>query len=210
MEADRGTAHFPALLLFVALVCLVVAQPVAAHDKQTVWNYDGGVFVETEGSLANGICFHVKGRVSSGHFFDNLKRIDGIGVDTVFRRGDESVTEFPAEVLLEFTLFDMPCSGKLQATGSRIYLTRAMVSEFRLSLFWKRGLELRPLTGYKPVNFSVRPIFPYNTDAKDLPERLEWNYALAVPSAGVPLTDSLVMVIRTPDGHVAARVAARL
>jgi hypothetical protein len=26
----------------------------------------------------------------------------------------------------------------------------------------------------------------------------------------VPLTDSLVMIIRTPDRHVAARVAARL
>jgi hypothetical protein len=99
---------------------------------------------------------------------------------------------------------------KLQDTGSRSYLTRAIVSELHLSLYWKHGLELRSVTDFTPVDFSVRPIFPFNRDAKDLPERLEWNYALAIPSAGVPLTDSLVMIIRTPDRHVAARVAARL
>ena len=98
----------------------------------------------------------------------------------------------------------------LQATGARIHLTRAMVSELNLSLFWKRGLQLRPLLSYKPVDFSVHQISPVNPDAKDLPERLEWDYALEIQSSGVPLTDSLVMVIRSPDGHVAARVAARL
>jgi hypothetical protein len=210
MPAQGAIYRCFVLLAFAAAACFFAAPHAAARDKQTVWSYDGGVFLETDGSLPNGICFRVKGRVSSGHFFDNLKRIDGVGVDTVFRRGDEAVTEFPADILLEFTLFDMPCNGKLQVTGTRTYLTRAMVGEFRLSLFWKRGLELRPLGAYTPVNFSVRPIFPYNTDATDLPERLEWNYALAIPSAGVPLTDSLVMVIRTADGHVAARVAARL
>jgi len=31
-----------------------------------------------------------------------------------------------------------------------------------------------------------------------------------VPSAGVPLGDSLVLIMRTPDDHIAARVAARM
>jgi hypothetical protein len=31
-----------------------------------------------------------------------------------------------------------------------------------------------------------------------------------LPSAGVPVTDSLVVVLRTPDGHIAARAAARM
>jgi hypothetical protein len=71
-------------------------------------------------------------------------------------------------------------------------------------------LELRPVIGFKPLGFSVRPIFPYNSEAQDVPEKLEWFYQLTVPSADVPLTDSLVMIIRTPDHHLAARLAARL
>jgi len=40
--------------------------------------------------------------------------------------------------------------------------------------------------------------------------RFEWSYQLLVPSAGIPLTDSLVFIFRTNDEHIAARVAARL
>ena len=43
-----------------------------------------------------------------------------------------------------------------------------------------------------------------------MPERFEWEFEFDVPSTGVPVTDSLVMVVRTPDGHIAARAAARM
>jgi hypothetical protein len=216
MVFHRITARFsiPGVFWLTAIAgvaaCLLAAPRARAHDKQTIWNYDGGVFLETDGSLTSGICFRVAGHVTSGHFFDDLKRIDDKGVDTVFRRGKEAVTQFPDELLLTFTIFDLPCPSQLKVTGSRTYLTRAMVSDLRLSLFWKRGVELRPATGFKPVGFSVRPIFPFNPEAQDVPKRFEWFYELSVPSAGVPLTDSLVLVVREADGHLAARVAARM
>jgi hypothetical protein len=214
-DRDRGEYHRGAVLCTlvacsVAAALFCISPSAYAHEKQTVWNYDGGVFLETDGTLANGICFRVAGRVTSGHFFDDLKRIDDKGADTVFRRGKETVTQFPGQLLLSFTIYDLPCGTKLKDTGTRTYLTREIVSDLHLSLFWKHGLELRPLTGFKPVGFSVRPLFPFNTEAQDLPERLEWFYELSVPSAGVPLTDSLVLIIRSADDHVAARVAARM
>jgi len=214
-DRDRGEYQRGAVLcrLFawsVAAALFCISPSAYAHEKQTVWNYDGGVFLETDGTLASGICFRVAGRVTSGHFFDDLKRIDDKGADTVFRRGKETVTQFPGQLLLSFTIYDMPCSTKLKEAGTRTYLTREIVSNLHLSLFWKHGLELRPLTGFKPVGFSVQPIFPFNTEAQDLPERLEWFYELTIPSAGVPLTDSLVLIIRSADDHVAARVAARM
>jgi len=211
MSLQRHTTVFCALVaLAIAAATLGISPSAAARDKQTIWNYDGGILLETEGSLANGICFRVAGRVTSGLFFDELKRIDDIGVDTVFRRGKDMVTQFPKQLLLQFTIYDIPCLTKLKPTGSRMYLTRAMVGEMHLSLFWKRGVELRPLTDFEPLDFSIRTIFPYDREARDLPEKLEWFYTLAIPSAGVPLTDSLVLIIRDPDSHVAARVAARL
>ena len=210
MYFHRLTVRFLAALAIGAAASLLVVPRTAGRDKETVWSYDGGVFMDTDGSLPNGICFRVKGRVSSNHFFDQLKRIDKIDANTVFERRNQPVADFPDKLLLEFILYDTPCGIKIQDTASRTHLTREMVSELHLSLFWKRGLELRPLLTYQPVDFSVHQIFPFNRDAKDVPEKLEWDYALEVFSAGVPLTDSLVMVIRTPDGHVAARVAARL
>jgi hypothetical protein len=198
-----------ALMALAASASLLTPPRCSAREK-SVWNYDGGIFLETDGSISSSTCFRVSGRVTANHFFDDLKRIDRKDAETVFQRGKETVTEFPKVLLLQFALYDFPCSTKLQETGTRKYLTRAIVSELRLSLYWKHGLELRPLTNYTPVAFTIRPIYPFDMEAKDLPERLEWNYQLAIPSEGVPLTDSLVLIIRTPEAKTAARVAARM
>ena len=202
-------ASFVAVLAFAAAASLIIPSRMCAREK-SVWNYDGGIFLETDGSISRNTCFRVSGRVTAKHFFDDLKRIDKKDAETIFQRGKETVTEFPKVLLLQFALYDFPCSTKLQETGTRKYLTRAIVSELRLSLYWKHGLELRPLTNYTPVAFNIRPIYPLDMEAKDLPERLEWNYELAIPSEGVPLTDSLVLIIRTPEAKTAARVAARM
>jgi hypothetical protein len=72
-------------------------------------------------------------------------------------------------------------------------------------------VDLRPVKNITEVRSSVKPVAPYAANlASELPKRYAWSYQLAVPSKDVPLTDSLVLVFRTPDGRIAARVAARL
>jgi hypothetical protein len=72
-------------------------------------------------------------------------------------------------------------------------------------------VDLRPAGKITLVHFSVDPIQPYATSlAAELPKRYVWSYELGIPAADVPLTDSLVLIFRTMDGHIAARVAARL
>jgi hypothetical protein len=59
--------------------------------------------------------------------------------------------------------------------------------------------------------FGVREIIPEAAARiHNLPEQLEWAYEYVVPSAGVPLTDSLVLVLRDEENRIVARVAARL
>jgi hypothetical protein len=179
------------------------------RDK-SVWRYDGGLLFETDGSLPNGVCFRVSGNVTSPEFFDNLKRIDD-GHGTVYRRGVETVTDFPDRLLLFFVIHDQSCSPGLHQVGTRVYLTREMMSAMQLSLYWKRGVDLQQVKNIKEVSASVERIAPYASAlATELPQRFEWSYQLVVPSAGVPLTDSLVFVFRTAEGRIAARVAARL
>jgi hypothetical protein len=183
--------------------------PPTAHDK-SVWNYDGGILMITDGSIPNGPCFRISGRVNAPKFFDNLKRIDHDNSDTVFRRGSETVTQFPEQLTVAFVVYDHPCSAQLEVTGTRTYLTRSMMSSMHLYFYWKRGVDLRPVDRVESKYFSVDPVMIHPIGHVDLPQRLEWSYEFAIPSAGVPVTDSLVLIVRCPDGHIAARVAARM
>lgn len=202
-----------AALFLCTQPALAVAQKSPQKPKQiprTTWNFEGGVFMETDGSLSDSTCFRLAGRMVSKDFFDDLKRVDDDD-GTRFLRGKESITEFPDRVKLLFVIRDQPCPSQLHDITGRVYLTREMMSKLRLSLFWKRGVELRPIDDFKVTFFDVKPIPPYATElAAELPERLQWSYELDIGSAGVPLTDGLVLVFRREDGRIAARVAARL
>ncbi len=203
-------------LIIVVSLCLAPAASASQHKQsphqheKTVWNYNGGVFFQTDGSLPNGVCFRISGWMNSQDFFDNLKRVD-FEESTTFRRGSETVTQFPESVVVSFAIRDEPCPTGVQQVGTRAYMTQTMVDNLRLSIYWKHGLDLRPAKNMKLLNARVDRINPYATAlAAELPPRYEWSHDLSVSSAGVPLSDSLVFVFRTPDGRIAARVAARL
>jgi len=192
-----------------------MAQP--KHEK-TVWNYDGGVFLETDGAIPGGACLRVKGRLTAPDFFDNLKREDTIS-GTVFRRGNDILTEFPKELQLTIVIFDMPCDLMLRQASPRVYLTDEMIRTLRLSFFWKHELNMRPVRGITVQDFErseLEPLIPAapqpaaQSTAESLPRRYEWMLKFNIPSDGVPLTDSLVLMMRTPDHHIVARTAARL
>jgi hypothetical protein len=196
--------------------CMVLASfapnAITSQSKRekSVWNYDGGIFFATDGSLPNGVCFRVSGGANAPDFFLNLKRIND-QQGTVFRRGTETVTHFPDELHLSFDIHDEPCTPGLREVEARTFLTQEMMSTLHLTFYWKRGVELRPVKNITAVRSSVEPIVPYAANlASELPKRFAWSYQLAVPSKGVPLTDSLVLIFRTADGRLAARVAARL
>jgi hypothetical protein len=195
-----------------AALLILCKTPALANDK-SVWNYEGGVFVITNGSIPNGPCFRLAGRVTSGDFFDHLKRIDK-ETGTIFRHGSETVENFPDQLTLSFQVhdhYDQTCPPREENPDAPKYLTRAMMSSLHLYLYWKHGVELRPVGNVERKYFAVRELIPQAAaQAHGLPEKFEWAYEYVVPSAGVPLTDSLVLVLRDEENHIVARVAARL
>lgn len=178
--------------------------------RNDVLNFDGGIVFETDGSLSDQTCFRVTGRVTAPDFFDKFERID-TEQGTEYRSGQTVVTEFPEEVHVSFVVFDMPCASQLQQPSPRRYLTMEMMKSLRFLFYWKRGIELRRIENLKHESATAEPIEPYNTELREeLPKRYRWFIEFTIPSAGVPLTDRLVLIIRTPDDRRAARVAARL
>ncbi len=205
-----------AILAVLLLAVFTAAQKPQESKKkkkpvpQDVLNFDGGILFETDGSLSDKTCFRVKGSVTAPQFFDNFKRIDD-AQGTEYRSGQQIVTEFPEELHVSFVIFDIPCANQLQQPGPRRYLTLEMMRSLRFLFYWKRGIELRRIENLKQEAATAEPVEPYNTKRKEeLPKRFRWFLKFTIPSAGVPLTDRLVLVIRTPDGRTAARVAARL
>ena len=147
-----------------------------------------------------------------------MKRVD-TDMGATFRRGSETVTHFPDTISLQFVVFDhydATCPPQVENTSGTVHLTRAMMASMHLYLYWKHGVELTPIANVVPKYFSVdpRPLTATMRAAaakgEPVPERLSWSYEFAVPSADVPLSDSLVLVLRTADNHIAARVAARM
>ncbi|HKV60977.1 MAG TPA: hypothetical protein VJO16_03625 [Candidatus Acidoferrum sp.] len=178
--------------------------------KKQVLNFDGGIVFATEGSLSELTCFRLDGRVTAPGFFDDFKRIDDEN-GTEYRSGKEIATEFPEELHVGFVMFDIPCKSQMAQPGPRKYMTGEMMKSLRFSFYWKRGIELRHIENLKPPAAAAEPIEPFNTESKEeLPKKYRWILEFDIPSAGVPLTDRLVLIIRTPDGRRAARVAARL
>jgi hypothetical protein len=206
--------------LSLALAASFVCFPASAQSpKKTkhakppdpkVENYYGGLFLIGDGGIPDGPCFRVNGRITSADFFNGLKSYESDD-GTIFRLGTNEVTQFPDKLLLSLTIRDQPCSYGLQPVGTGTYLTKEVMNSLRLSLYWKHGVDLRPAGKISVLQLSAEPIQPYATDlAAELPKRYLWSYDLGIPAEGVPLTDSLVLIFRTTDGHIAARVAARL
>jgi hypothetical protein len=130
-----------ASIILAAALAVSAAAPLSSgqpnHEK-TVWNYDGGLVLMTDGSLPQGPCFRLSGRATAPEYFTNLKRIDS-SVGTVLHRGHDVVTEFPEKLHLSFVMYDLPCENQIQQAATRVYLTRTMVGALRLGFYWKSG-----------------------------------------------------------------------
>lgn len=202
----------------ISLSCaafLLVAAPMRSGSPdplrdRTTWNYDGGLLMVTDGEVPNGPCFHLFGRLTADEFFTNLRRVD-TSSGTVFKRGNDVITEFPEVMNLSIVLFDRPCSDGLEVAGSPTYLSKAVIGSFRLGFSWKHGMAMRPVHGVALKSADAQSVSPYAEHlAEKLPKKYEWIFQFNVPGKGIPVTDSLVLVIYSPDGRIVARVAARL
>jgi hypothetical protein len=219
MEMHRFFPRLFFALVAVLLLLVPASRANLGHQKpkkkersghKDILNFDGGILFETDGALSELTCFRLRGRATAPHFFDEFKRIDD-DQGTEYRSGQQIVTEFPEELHVSLAIVDFSCRNQLQEPAPRKYLTQEMLKSLTFSFYWKRGIELRYIENSKLEAAVAEPIEPYNIESKEeLPKLYRWFLEFTIPSAGVPLTDRLVLIIRTSDGRKAARVAARL
>lgn len=207
--------------LFGAAFALAALCPASAPSAQkpqkdlhsagrTVWNLEGGAFFATDGRIPNGPCFRMTGQAYAPNFFDGLKRIDD-NDGTRYVRGSEGVTEYPPKLDISILIHDLPCSFILKEKVTEPPLTKEDIGKLRVRLFWKHGVELRSTAKFLDPVLHIRELEPnIKPEADDLAKRYEWNLTFGLPCEGVPIEDSLVLTLQTPEGAIAARTSARL
>ena len=202
-------------LALLALVAPLVVPPTPAEKSQkkikvprTTTSLEGGVFFKTDGDVPENTCFRIAGQLTAPEFFDHLERVDSEN-KTEFRSGEKVVTHFPSKLFLIVNVADFPCIWQMNVPAPRRYLTRGIVASLRWTFYWKQGVYLRPADNVTLISATIEPARAYD-GFHELAGRYKWTFRLSIPSDGVPLTDSLVLILRTPDGRIAARVSGRL
>lgn len=206
-----GAAFFFAV--FALVTPLFSAQKSPKDTKplpRTVWNLEGGAFFATDGRIPNGPCFRISGQATAPGFFDNLKRVDDDG-GTHYLRGTETVTEYPPKLDVSILIHDLPCSFLLKDRTTEPPLTKEDLTRLKLKLYWKSGVALRPTAHWIDPELHIRQLTPnIQPTEEDLAPRYEFHFTFGMPSEGVLIEESLVVMFQTADGEIVARTSARL
>jgi hypothetical protein len=148
-------------------------------------------------------CAQVDGHLTSGKFFDDLKRTN-LHVHLEFTKRGAEVTEYPDSVTGVIRLVGGQCVSALSDATVSVFSGNAYALSFQVQ--WKTGMQLRPASlasgaaqceGYSSI------ILPYG-DAK-IPMIV---CRLTINSRGVPLADHLIVSLFGSDGTRLTRLSA--
>jgi len=151
-------------------------------------------------------CLILDGDVVAGDFFDGLqshKTSSGIA----FRKGSEKVEAYPPKMTVRIYAALGVCSEKERSSeGSTVKQAHFDEELMRSLVFdgaWKHGFDEKKAELGPVVEGRISNPTPFPTD------REWWEYEFDVRSDGVRLSDSLVIILQSPDGRLLARLSGR-
>jgi hypothetical protein len=188
----------------ILLSFVIGAFPIAAHaGGKSNATYDGELAFGSQLLYLDDGCLSVNGSVTSGDFFDNLKRTDVDG-RFEYRKRREIVTEYPESVTTSIRLVGDKCAAELSNAPSAVFNGDSFT--VKLAVEWKGGMELRPAT--------LSPVIAHCVGATSvaIPHQdftiPSVTCQLTVDSKGVSLTDHLIVSVFGADGIRLTRLSA--
>ena len=148
-------------------------------------------------------CALLDGKVSSGDFFDDLKRIDVAGRLEYKKRG-KWVTQYPETITTSIRIVGNQCAASLSNSPPSIFYGDSYALKFQVE--WKDGMRLRPAAlgpspahcvGYSSVVMPGRDLTIPSITCQ-----------MTVESKGVPLLDHLIVSVFTANGSRLTRLSA--
>jgi hypothetical protein len=188
----------------VLLILLVGVLPlsVRAGGKGNS-TYDGVIDFGPQLLQMDDGCLALNGTLTSGSFFEDLKRIE-TGHRFEFTKSGRVVTDYPESLTTSIRIVGQ-CAAALSNPPSSIFHGDSYSLKFEVE--WKDGMRLRPAelsaeaahcTGYSSI--------PIPRQDYTIPSI---TCQLTVESKGVPLADHLIVSVLTADGKRLTRLSAR-
>jgi len=167
------------------------------------FKYDGVVGFGSQLLHLDDGCLAVDGTVTSGKFFEDLKRTDLDG-RFEYRKQGRVVTEYPESVTTSIRLVGDRCAAELSNSPSAVF--RGNSYSLRFEVEWKREMELRPAAlsavGTQCIGTSSVAAVGGNLRIPAI------TCQLTVDSKRVPIGDHLIVSIFTADGKRLTRMSA--
>jgi hypothetical protein len=190
-------------LLWICIAAGIAMFPLGAHGRgRNIPTYDGRVEFGAQLLHRDGGCVFVDGSVTSGEFFNELKRIS-IGDHFEFRHRGKSVAEYPESLAASIRIMGNQC-GALAAPTPGLFAEGTYA--LKLVAAWKDGVEM------KPARISPESVTCTGYNSVTIPDR-----GFAIPTVTcqlkiqadrIPLSDHLILSIFTEDGAQLTRLSA--
>jgi hypothetical protein len=192
---------FPGILALLVIAALPMVAKAGGNGSAA---YDGTVDFGSQVIQLDDRCLAVDGKMTSGAFFEDLKRIE-IGRQFEFRKHGRAVREYPDSLTTSILIAGGPCESGLSNAGSSIFQGNAYTLRFQVD--WKEGMQLRP-AALSPVAAHCTGYSPIQASGQGHPTPVVL-CQLTVDSKGVPLGDHLIVSIFSLDGQRLTRLSAR-
>jgi hypothetical protein len=151
------------------------------------------------------LCLMLGARAVAGDFFKDLRARDTQGKRT-FQKHAKAVQSFPERLTVKIDAAFDSCAGKTVLEGDRCHLRLSdeFMSSLQFEAYWKHGFEMQK------AEVEVLSAEQSSDLASIAPGAKLWKYELSVKSGNIPLTESLIVVILTPNGRIVSRLSGEL
>jgi hypothetical protein len=193
--------HVRGILAILAIGIFPLAATAGGKGDPT---YDGTVDFGAQVLQLDDGCLAVDGKITSGEFFDDLKRVE-VGRQFEFRKHGRAVKQYPDSLTTSILIAGGQCESSLSNSASSIFHGNSFALRFQVD--WKDGMQMRP-AALSPVAAHCTSYSSIHAPGQELtaPSIL---CQLTVDSKGVPLGDHLIVSIFASDGKRLTRLSAR-
>jgi hypothetical protein len=195
--------RYSAQLLLALLIGLLPIGASARSRKDAT--YDGAVDFGSQVLNLQSGCFAVDGSVSSGSFFDDLKRVD-TGSQTEYVKEGRLLTEYPDSVTTSIRIIGNECASGLLNPASSIFEGDSYSMTFEVQ--WKDGMQLTPAMLSPAVAHCVGTRIITNASKDSTSTFPALTCEMTIQSRGVSLEKHLIVSVFSPDGKRLVRLSA--
>ena len=202
-EPNAMSRHRYLLGVVLTLVICMFPTSSRAADRNNPM-YDGSVDFGAQLLRLDDGCVALDGKLTSGSFFDDLKRVE-IARRFEYKKRGRVVTEYPESVTTSIRIEGATCVAASSNPPSSIFQGDSYSLKFVLE--WKDGMQLRPAVLSPVVAHCI------GSSSVAIPRQ---DFAIpsitcqmTVESKGVPLGDHLIVSVFAADGTRLTRLSAR-